>query len=409
MRLLFVCPYTPTQIRTRSYNLLLALAARGNQLTLATVWETEAEREALASLERAGLPIITARLKRTRIARNLVAALAKAQPLQARYCWQPELGSQIAASLAQSPVDVVHIEHLRGAIYGLRLRAEQAGRSRPTPVVWDSVDCISLLFTQAARSSRSLFGRWVSRFELHRTRRYEGHVAARFDKTLAASRNDLTALEQLAREFDQGLPIGGGEVLPNGVDLDYFQPNYGARQTSTIVLSGKMSYHANVTAALHLVHDIMPMVWSEMPEAEVVIAGSTPPAAVRALTAAGRVRVTGFVPDLRPFLQQATIAAAPIAYGAGIQNKVLEAMASATPTVASPQAVSALAVRPGADVLVADDPRSFAQAILRLLQAPALGRQLGAAGREYVTQHHHWPTIASRLEAIYRELIHPPS
>jgi glycosyltransferase involved in cell wall biosynthesis len=82
------------------------------------------------------------------------------------------------------------------------------------------------------------------------------------------------------------------------------------------------------------------------------------------------VQVTGVVDDLRPYLQSATLAVAPIRYGTGIQNKVLEAMACATPVVASHQAVSALQVAPGEDLIVADQPREFARAILELLNDP---------------------------------------
>jgi glycosyltransferase involved in cell wall biosynthesis len=92
---------------------------------------------------------------------------------------------------------------------------------------------------------------------------------------------------------------------------------------------------------------------------------------------------------------------APVAYGAGIQNKVLEALASVTPMIASPQAVSALSVRSGVELLVADTPAAFAQAIVRLLREPELGQRLGAAGYKYVTDHHHWPAITSQLEATY--------
>jgi glycosyltransferase involved in cell wall biosynthesis len=278
-----------------------------------------------------------------------------------------------------------------------------AGRLPPTPILWDSVDCISLLFGQAAKTSRSLFGRWVSRFELARTRQYEGCMATQFDAVTATSAGDLAALLRLAAEFRGGKTVPPTRVLPNGVDLDYFKPNFGPRQPSTIVLTGKMSYHANVTAAIHLLHDIMPRVWAEMPECRVVIAGSAPPRSVQALaeTHSGRVSVTGFVEDLRPYLQQATVAVAPIAYGAGIQNKVLEALASAAPMIASPQAVSALSVRPGIELLVADTPAAFAQAVLQVLREPELGQRLGGAGYQYVTQHHHWPAIASQLESTY--------
>jgi glycosyltransferase involved in cell wall biosynthesis len=404
MRILFVCPYTPTAIRTRPYNLLRSLAANGHDLTLATVWEREAERPALDSLAKLGIRVHSAPLRRGRIGQNLLESIARGQPLQARFCWEPGLARQMLAGAAERPFDVIHVEHLRGAVYGLALRGPQASPAgRPTPVLWDSVDCISLLFSQAAKTSRSLFGRWVSRLELPRTRRYEGYLATQFNAVVATSAGDLAALQRLATEFGGGKPMPPTQVLPNGVDVDYFQPNFGPRWPSTIVLTGKMSYHANVTAAIHLLHDIMPLVWAEVPECRVVIAGSAPPRPVQALaeTHSGRVRVTGFVSDLRPYLQQATVAVAPIAYGAGIQNKVLEALASATPMIASPQAVSALSVRPDIELLVAGTPAAFAQAIVLLLREPAVGQRLGAAGYRYVTQNHHWPAIASQLETTY--------
>jgi glycosyltransferase involved in cell wall biosynthesis len=408
VRILFVCPNTPTLIRTRPYNLLRALAAHGQDLTLATVWQGDAERLALVSLAKLGIRVLSARLPRSRIVQNLLQSLARGQPLQARFCWQPALARQIVANAADMPFDVVHVEHLRGAVYGLALRAAQAPMALATPVLWDSVDCISLLFSQAAKTSRSLFGRWVSRFELPRTRRYEAFLATQFDTVVATSAGDLAALQRLAAEFGRGKPMPPAQVLPNGVDLEYFKPNYGPRWPNTIVLSGKMSYHANVTAAIHLVLDIMPRVWAEMPECRVVIAGSAPPRAVQALAEShsGRVTVTGFVADLRPFLEQATVAVAPIAYGAGIQNKVLEALASAAATIASPQAVSALSVRPDAELLVADGPADFAQAIVRLLRDVQLRQRLGAAGYQYVAQHHSWPAIARQLEANY-DLLRP--
>ncbi len=196
-------------------------------------------------------------------------------------------------------------------------------------------------------------------------------------------------------------------VLPNGVDLDYFSPSAAPRKPATIVFSGKMSYHANVTAALHLVHDIMPLVWKERPDVDVQIVGRDPPSQVRSFVSRhlSPITVTGSVPDLRCYLQRASLAVAPMSYGAGVQNKVLEAMACATPVVATSQAVSALEACPDEHVLVADDPTDFARQILRLLDDRGLQSRIGQAGRRYVEQHHDWNRIVEQLEGIYRELI----
>jgi glycosyltransferase involved in cell wall biosynthesis len=191
-------------------------------------------------------------------------------------------------------------------------------------------------------------------------------------------------------------------VLQNGVDLDYFAPSTAAsRQRATIVTSGKMSYHANVTMTLYLAEEIMPRVWAQQPELELVIVGKDPAPEIQSLRHHPRIRVTGTVPDIRPYLSTATVAVAPVTYGAGIQNKVLEAMACGTPVITSAQAVSAIAATPGHHLLVADDATSFAEAILHLTTDKTRREAVGAAGRAYVECHHDWSRIAMALEGIY--------
>jgi glycosyltransferase involved in cell wall biosynthesis len=306
---------------------------------------------------------------------------------------------------------------LRGANYGLWLKTyltNAVGAARP-PIVWDAVDCISHLFRQAAQKSRSLKGRLMTSFELGRTERYEGWLVSQFEQVMVTSPVDKKALEALwrtsAARYSGQSPDSSGprwlSVLPNGVDLAYFAPSEEPRDPATVVLSGKMSYHANVSAALHLVNDIMPRVWAVNPAARVVITGKDPTQQVSqlALQHAGRVEVTGTVPDIRPSLRRATVAVAPVLYSAGIQNKVLEAMACGTPVIANPQAISALAARPGADLVVASDEASFAAEILALLAHPERQAQIGQAGRAYVERHHSWQTVTSQLESVYHRAL----
>jgi glycosyltransferase involved in cell wall biosynthesis len=319
---------------------------------------------------------------------------------------------------------VIHIEHLRGACFGLALKSQtpalRAGASvsnlkSQIPVVWDSVDCITYLFEQAARQSQSAFGKLVTRLELGRTRKHEGWLVRQFDRVLVTSETDKTALEKISDLTCQiGVSPSGFRVprshivvLPNGVDLEYFTPDDMPRQPDTLVFSGKMSYHANITAALYLATEVMPLVWAQQPDVRLIITGSRPSASVRQLaeTHRSRIKVTGFVPDLRVPLRKASVAVAPLRYGAGIQNKVLEAMACATPVVASPLAVSALQTRDGADCIVADTPQAFAESILHLLDDDGLRERIGLAGRRYVETHHNWNDIAAQLEFIYQRSV----
>lgn len=403
--ILYIVPYTPTPIRTRPYHLLRGLVARGHRVTLATLWESEGERAALADWQQLGVEVIAAPLSRPRAAWNSLLAVPAGIPMQASYCWQPQLAQALRAHMATAKTDVIHSEHLRGARYGLSLRplaADQAG----TPLVWDAVDSIAHLFQQASQHSRSRRSRWLTRLELGRTRRYEGWLVRQFQRVLVTSPVDRQAFAELAglTSFDPANPL---TVLPNGVDLAYFRPDEVRRDAATVVLSGKMSYHANVTAALHLLQDIMPLVWRRRPDTMVWIVGKDPPSRLCQLAAANpaHITVTGEVPDVRPYLQRATLAVAPVLYGAGIQNKVLEALACGAPVIASRQAVSALAGQPAQALIVADSAPDMAAAIVALLADPARQAELAQAGRAYVEQYHDWSDVAAQLEAIYAELI----
>jgi glycosyltransferase involved in cell wall biosynthesis len=299
--------------------------------------------------------------------------------------------------------DIVHIEHLRGARYGIDVNSRLSGRKPPLPIVWDSVDSISLLFRQAMVQSKSMFSRGLTRFELSRTERYESWLLDQFDQVLVTSENDKKALLSLG-EQDGKEP--GVEVLPNGVDLGYFKPVEGIeRNQKDIVLSGKMSYHANITMVVGFVQDIMPHVWEKQPDVQVWIVGKDPPPKLQALAQNSNIHVTGTVEDIRPYLQMATLSASPITYGAGIQNKVLEAMACATPVIATPQAVSALGVKAGEEILVASDANSFAEKVIALLEEPERREAIGKAGRRFVERHHDWTVIAARLEDVYSQAI----
>ncbi|MFC1923244.1 glycosyltransferase [Chloroflexota bacterium] len=195
-------------------------------------------------------------------------------------------------------------------------------------------------------------------------------------------------------------------MLPNGVDLGYFTPDEGInRKNRDIVLSGKMSYHANITMVMEFMQDIMPHVWEKNADVQVWIVGKDPPQSLQVLANNPNIHVTGTVDDIRPYLQMATLSASPISYGAGIQNKVLEAMACATPVIATPQAVSALKVEAGKEILVAEDAHTFAEKVIALLEEPERREEIGKAGRKFVEQNHDWAVVAARLADVYSQAI----
>jgi sugar transferase (PEP-CTERM/EpsH1 system associated) len=401
MDILFLVPYVPNLIRVRPYNLIRSLTARGHRLTVMTL--TTGEEDDLANLKDHCHRVYAYDLPTWRSFYNALTAIPTSTPLQAMYCWQPALANRSTEIIKNGnesiPYDVIHIEHLRAARYGLHLKEHLSNLDRQVPLVWDSVDCITHLFDQAAARSQKKISRFLTRFELGRTRDYEGHLIGQFDRVLVTSQVDRRALLSLA---PADKPSPNISVLPNGVDLAYFTPEGSvAREDATLVVSGKMSYHANVTMVSVLVNQILPLVWERKPEVKLWIVGKDPSNQIKNLARDPAITVTGTVDDIRPYLRAATIAVAPIQYGAGIQNKVLEAMACGTPVISTSPAISALQAQPGQDLLVADQPAEFAETVLALLDDREQQRKFSAAGRHYVEQRHNWAHIAAQLEEIY--------
>ncbi|MFZ5917064.1 MAG: glycosyltransferase [Chloroflexota bacterium] len=394
MRILFLSPYPPSLIRVRPFNWIKHLVARGHQITLLTLVGSAQETRDLQEVARYCQRVESVPFPRWRPPLNLLLALPRfSLPLQAAFTHSPAMQRRIRQILEQESFDVVHIEHLRGSTY--------AGAISGTPTVWDSVDCISLLFERTLKSGPTLSSRLMARADLARTRRYEGRQVGRHAATLVTSPEDRDTLENLVQHW--GDPASGQiVVLPNGVDLAYFAPLELPRQPDRVIFSGKMSYHANVAAALYLGQEIMPRVWRKRPDVRLQIVGKDPAPAVRALAADPRIMVTGYVPDMRPFLASAAVAAVPLRYAVGIQNKVLEAMAMGTPVVTTPQTRTALLAHEEEHFLIGKDSDDFARQVIRLLNDRELAVRIGQAGRHYVEAHHDWHHLAAQLEQVYR-------
>jgi sugar transferase (PEP-CTERM/EpsH1 system associated) len=391
MKILFVAPYLPSLIRVRPYNLLRALVNRGHEVTLAALQPPSDDDEPLVELRKLCKAVHVVPHGRVQTLLNGVLALPSRTPIQAAYSRSPAFASHMRAVLARDTFDVVHLEHLRGAVLAEALPG--------LPIVFDSVDSIALLFGKVLQDAPSLKSRLLAALDLERTRRFEGQLTQRFQQVTVTSEADRRALIDLGSNGERIT------VIANGVDLDYFQPQSVERNPRRLVFTGKMSYHANIAAAEDLVQKIMPLVWAQEPATELYIVGKDPSPAVLELGETPHVTITGSVPDLRPYIAQAAVAISTVRYGVGIQNKVLEAMAMGTPVVCSTQASSALKIENGRDLLVGDTPAAIADHIIGLLRSGERRAQLGAAGRAYVEMHHNWNHAAAVLEVLYQRAI----
>ncbi len=244
--------------------------------------------------------------------------------------------------------------------------------------------------------------RWIYKREAQELLRFERRVAARFDASLFVS-------EVEARLFKERAPEAAGRVdfFNNGVDTEYFSPDtdwptpYGAGE-KILVFSGAMDYWPNIDAVTWFARELFPAIRNEHPEARFFIVGSRPTEAVQELARLPGVTVTGFVPDMRPYLQHATAAVVPMRVARGVQNKVLEAMAMGKPVLVTPPGIEGIDVRTEEEVIIADDEESLIRQSLRLLRQTQDGRMMGMKARELVCRNFNWnenlPKVGELIE-----------
>jgi polysaccharide biosynthesis protein PslH len=393
VRVLFLSPYLPSRVRVRPYSWVRSLVRLGHEVHLVALAPPEDQPASTEDVRRLCTAVDVFPLTRLRTLANAALALPHPNtPLQLAYSHHDQAERRAAALAASGRYDVVHIEHMRGVALGARIEE--------MPMVLDAVDSISALFAGASRHADSWRTRWLARLDLHRTRRFEARAPFAFSRVVVTSAREATAFVDLAGPAARGRL----DVITNGVDTEYFRPA-GDIHARAVVFTGKLSYHANAVAAVRLVERIMPVVWATRPDTPVILAGKDPPHHVRTLAHDPRVRVTGYVSDMRDVFRQAAVAICPLVYGAGIQNKVLEALASGVATVMTPVVASALGEPCGRSYLAAESDRDLAEAVLDLLGDPIRRQQLGAEGRAHVVRHHQWDTLAGSLVRVYEVAI----
>jgi glycosyltransferase involved in cell wall biosynthesis len=230
-------------------------------------------------------------------------------------------------------------------------------------------------------------------------RRFEGRHFRRFGAVVVVSEGDRDAL----LSQDPTLRI---EVIPNGVDAGRFSPDASAEpHPNRIVFTGVMSYPPNVSAAEYLAREVLPLVRAARPGARLAIVGRNPHPRVSLLGASLEgVDVVGEVPDMVPWLRSGRVYACPMVSGTGIKNKLLEAMATGLPCVATPLALRGIKAAHGRHVLVAEDAVSFARYLVRVLKDDALAGSLGRAARSYITAEHSWAAVGDAFERVYEEV-----
>lgn len=390
LSILFVAVRFPLPLRTgdraRAYH-QIRLLARRHRVTLATFLdESPSARAARADIEALGVRVVSVPFGRRAAAWRVARRIVGAQPLQVALYDAPALRAGIAALLREERFDLVHVQLARAAT----LVPPDAG----IPVFLDFVDALSLNMARRAAHDRWPTS-WIAALEARRLAAYERTLCARLAAGSVVSAADRAAL---------GDPPCVG-INGNGVDLAAFPFVTDGRDPRHLVFSGNLGYFPNVEAVTWIVQQVLPLIWRTHADTRLTIAGARPHARVRALTADARVTLAADVPNMHPHLARAAVAMAPMFIGSGQLLKVLEAMASGAPVVATTRALNGLDAMPGVHALVADTPEDFARATTGLLDDPVRAQALAGAARALVASTCTWERSVDDLERRHAALV----
>lgn len=234
--------------------------------------------------------------------------------------------------------------------------------------------------------------------EAGKLRRYERQKMPIYQACVTCSEADAAVVRQDA----PGIIL---HVIPNGVDLEQFCPSGLPRKDPPVLLFvGTMHYYPNIDAVRYFFEDIYPLIRQARPDIQVQIVGHRPPPEIQRLTRLPGVEVTGSVPDVRPYYEQAKVFIVPLRLGGGTRLKIVEAMAMGLPVVSTSVGAEGLEVRHGENILIADDPRAFADSVLRLLSDPALWAHLSVGGQQ-LARRYDWRELTKSLIGLVERLI----
>jgi len=366
----------------RMFQLLKRMADR-YRITLLTFLETDDERQFVPEVE----PFC-----------EKVIALRRTHPPQwGLFAYEPfdefltpEMQQAVDQCLEEADFDLMQLEYTQMACY-----AERA-RGIPSLLTKHEVDFAACLRRAGRESNPISRFRWFYNYlqVLDREIRLTKNVSA----AICMTDTDARELEK----FCTAVPI---HVVNTGVDLDYFKPPAVPAAGPRLVFVGAFQHLPNVEAMTYFCREVLPLVRKEIPDVELSIVGSNPPPLITSLAAEPGIQVTGFVPDIRPYMAASSVYVVPLRLGVGIRGKILEAWSMKMAVVSTSVGCAGLRCENDRNLLIADDSGHFAAQVLSLLRDPARRQRLGEEGRKTVEQYYGWEKAARELDALYRHYL----
>ncbi len=228
---------------------------------------------------------------------------------------------------------------------------------------------------------------------------FEKKACSSFDRIIAVSIEDQKKMKQMAPE----VPV---DVVPNGVDIDYFSPKEHTGNKQGLVFTGSLDWYPNEDGILYFLKDILPIILAKVPDINFAIVGKNPSARLaRGCKDHKNIILTGWVKDVRPYLHNSSVLVVPLRIGGGTRLKILEALAAGIPIVSTSIGAEGIEIQPGKEILIGDTPDEFASQVMRLMADQELRKKLVMEGKKLVMEKYTWEKAAQSLDQAWNSCL----
>ncbi len=405
MRILFltqIIPYPPNAgPRVKTWHVLRYLHERGHDVTLASYVRDE-ERPYVTKLNEVCTAVHTIPITRSRVADvgYWLQSHLSGRPFLIERDDLAGMRHLVQRLLAEQDFDVVHADQLTMTQFALDAKKGDGGR-RPF-IIFDAHNATWSIW-ERMRQNAPWFLKPVYRIEENRIKRYEGMLVAEFDHTMVVIDPDRDLLLAGVENGNKVALNGRISSIPIAVDAQVLQPVPRQPGSRNILTLGTLSYPPNADGIRWFLQEVFPLVQQQVPGVTLTVIGKNPPAdfGQMAEQSGGAIQVTGYVDDLTPFMAAAALMVVPVRAGSGMRVRLLEAFARAMPTVTTTIGLEGIIAEADREILLADDPQSFAAATVKLLNDPELQEKLARNGRSLAEARYDWRAVLKQMDAVY--------
>lgn len=394
MRILMLTPYLPFPLHSggqiRTYNLLKQLTAK-HEVTLFALIKDETEKQYIEELEKYCKKVrVFKRTKKPFTLSNIIRTAVSSYPFLVIRNYVSEVRDAVQKELQEHSYDVIHAE----TFY---MMPHLPPTHIPTLLVEQTIEYLGYE-SYAAKVSPLL--RPILKIDIHKIKKWERFFWNYCDQLVVMSEEDK---KFIAAEIGDKKKI---EVVENGVDTAWFAEKKRQEPEQPTLLSvGTFKWLPNIEAVTFLVEKVWPLIKKKIPNCKLWIVGASPTDQILTFSRTdSSITVTGNIPDIRDAFTQSHLLAAPVFSGKGTRYKILEALATETPVVATQTAVEGLGVENNKHVSISNTAEKMAAAIVELLKSKEQRKSLAQNGKKYVTEHFDWKMISQKLDIIYQRI-----